>query len=238
MITPSDLKEYRSTNPNSDGGGISETEIATGEDNNLFANIETKTAGIAYRKVFRKNTNESLTWKNVRSWITSQPKNVLLAFGLSINHADSDSGDEGNLSPLEGHSVITISSDGDDERKLVLIGEDTDGNHQTEVLNLNGSTDVVGSKVFSKLYGAYVHKISEARTIAIKQGEEVRGNILPATGSSFLWMNADFEESAMKHGDIAPGESFGLWYRLTWPDGVGAVSANSVQVESKGGTES
>ncbi len=238
MITPTDLKQYKSSNPNSDGGGISDVEVVNGESNNLFADIESKLAGTAYRKVFRKNTHKSLTWQNVRSWIVSQPKNALLSFGLSVNHVDADSGDEGNMSPLEGNSVIAIRSDGEDDRKLVLIGEDTDGNHQTEVLNLTGDTDVVGSKVFSKLYGAYVHKISESRTIAIKQGEVIRGNILPATGSSFLWMNADSEEDAMKHGDIDPDESFGLWYRLTWPDGVGAVSANSVWVESRGGTES
>jgi len=146
MITPTDLKQYKSSNPNSDGGEISDVEVVNGESNNLFADIESKLAGTAYRKVFRKNTHKSLTWQNVRSWIVSQPKNALLSFGLSINHVDADSGDEGNMSPLEGNSVIAISSDGDDDRKLVLVGEDTDGNHQTEVLNLNGDTDVVGHR--------------------------------------------------------------------------------------------
>lgn len=233
MITPTDLKEYRSANPNSDGGAISDQEVISDEKNNLFADIEPGSAGTTYRKTLRKNTNPTLTWKNVRTWITSQPKNAHLSFGLSINHIDADDGEEGNMSPLKENSVIAINSDGDDDRKVTLIGEDTDGDHQTEVLTLNGNGEVVGSKVFARLYGAYVHKISGSHSVTVRQGPdgESRGTILPNTGSSFLWMDAE-----IKHGDIEPNASFGLWYRLTWSAGAGAVSANSL-VKSQGGTE-
>lgn len=234
MITPTDLKEYRSANPKADGGAISDQEIISEEKNNLFADIETESAGTSYRKTFRKNTNPTLTWKNVRTWITSQPKNAQLSFGLSINHIGTDDGEEGNMRPLEGNSAIAVSSDGDDDRKVTLIGEDEDGNHQTEVLTLNGSDEVVGSKVFSKLYGAYVHEVSELHSVTVRQvpDRESRGSILPNTGSSFLWIDAE-----IKHGDIEPNASFGLWYRLTWLAGAGAVSANSALVKSQGGTE-
>lgn len=230
MITPTDLKQYRSANPNSDGGAISDHEIINGEKNNLFADIEPESAGTAYRKTFRKNTNPTLAWRNVRTWISSQPKNAHLSFGLSINHTEADDENEGNMSPLNGNSVITVSSEGEDNRKITLIGEDVDGDHQTEVLTLNGNAEVAGSKVFSKLYGAYVSEISESHSVTVRQGPdgESRGTILPNTRSSFLWMDTE-----IKHGDIEPDESFGLWYRLTWPAGAGAVSANSVLVKSE-----
>lgn len=234
MITPTDLKEYRSANPNSDGGAISDQEVISDEKNNLFADIEPESAGTTYRKTFRKNTNPTLAWKNVCTWIASQPKNAQLSFGLSINHIGADNGEEGNMSPFEGNSVIAVNSEGDDDRKVTLIGEDADGDHQIEVLTLNGNIEVVGSKVFSKLYGAYVHEISKSHSITVKQwpDRESRGTILPNTGSSFLWMDTE-----MKHGDIEPNESFGLWYRLTWSAGAGAVSTNSVLVKSKCDTE-
>ncbi len=227
-ITSTDLKEYRSTNPDSDGGAISDIEV---KDDNLFPDIDAKNAGVAYRKVFRKNTHESLTWKNGRSQIASQPKNAQLLFGLSINHLDSDSGDEGNLNQLDEASVIAIVSDGDDKRKVALIGEDEKGNRQTEVLKLNGNTEVVGTLKFSKLYGAYVYELSQSHGIEIKQGPNgsIRGIILPNTGSSFSWTDGE-----IKHGDIEPSDSFGLWYRLTWDAGAGSVSGNSVRVKTDG----
>ncbi len=230
MITPTDLKEYRSANPNSDGGAISDQEIISGEKNNLFADIETANAGTVYRKRFRKNTNPTLAWKNVRTWIASQPQNAHLSFGLSINDVGADNGEEGNMSPLKENSVIAVISSGDDDRKVTLIGEDADGDHQIEVLTLNGNIEVVGSKVFSKLYGAYVSEISELHSVTVRQGQggESRGTILPNTRSSFLWLDTE-----IKHGDVEPDANFGLWYRLTWSAGSGAVSANSVLVKSK-----
>ena len=227
MITPTDLKGYRSSNPDSDGGTISDQEIIDGEKNNLFADIETESAGTVYRKTFRKNTNPTLAWKNVRTWIASQPQNAHLSLGLSINDTGADNGEEGNMSPLKKNSVIAVISSGDDDRKITLIGEDVYGDHQTEVLTLNGNAEVAGSKVFSKLYGAYVYEISKSHSVTVRQGSngESLGSIMPNTGSSFLWTDTE-----MSHGDIEPGASIGLWYRLTWPDGAGAVNANSVLV--------
>ena len=42
--------------------------------------------------------------------------------------------------------------------------------------------------------------------------------------------------AGMKNGDVAPAGNFGLWYRITWPAGAGAVTANSTQVKSEGDT--
>jgi hypothetical protein len=79
-----------------------------------------------------------------------------------------------------------------------------------------------------------VYELSKSHGIAIKQGPNgaIRGIILPNTESSFLWMDAE-----MKHGDIEPNESFGLWHRLTWNAGAGSVSGNSVRVKTEGDTD-
>ncbi len=241
MITPTDLKEYKSSNPNSDGGSVSDVELVSGIVDNLFGGIEASDSpGTEYRKVFRKNAHESLPWQNVRSWLTSQPQNAVLSFGFALNDVNDNDGSQGNMTALSDNAVIAATSDGDDSdnRELRLIGEDKSGNYQTEVLTLNGNTEVIGKLTFSKLYSAYINEPSGAHGITITQGPKgtVLGTIAPDKVISFLWLDADSEASAMKHGDIESEDIFGLWYRLTWLAGVGAVSADSVQVKSEGDT--
>ena len=255
-IVSSDLKEYKSNATLSDGQDISATEVVDNTDNNLFADVtgdQAAAGGMQYRKIFRKNTHATLTWQNVVTWLLSQPTNAALSFGFGFNHADDADGAQGNMTPFGANAVVAVVSDGADTRQITAVGEDASGNRQQETLTLNGTTEVVGALTFSKLYGAYASAISGSRSVTIRQGSggTTRGTMGINKKISFLWfgkkysgaslVNAEGGDMAskaagMKSGDIAPAGNFGLWYRLMWPSGAGAVTANSTQVKSEGDT--
>lgn len=255
-IVSADLKEYKSNSTDSDGGAITATEVVDNTDNNLFSDItgdEAAAGGTEYRKAFRKNTHGTLTWQNVVTWLQSQPTNAALSFGFGIDHADDADGAQGNMSAFSANAVVAVVSDGADTRQVTVVGEDASGNRQQEVLTLNGTTEVVGSLTFSKLYGAYVASLSASRIVTIRQGSggTTRGTIGINKKISFIWYgrrysggspvdaeggNMASKAAGMEHGNIAAGANFGLWYRLTWPAGAGAVTANSTQVKSEGDT--
>jgi len=255
-IVSGDLKEYESNSANSDGGEITSTEVVDNTDNNLFSDItgdEAAAGGTEYRKAFRKNTHGSLDWQNVVTWLQSQPTNAALSFGFGIDHADDDDGAQGNMSAFSANAVVAVVSDGADTRQVTVVGEDASGNRQQEILTLNGTTEVVGALTFSKLYGAYTDPLSGSRTVTIRQGSggTTRGTIGVNKKISFIWYGRQYsggspvdaeggnmasKAAGMEHGDVAAGDNFGLWYRLTWPAGAGAVTANSTQVKSEGDT--
>ena len=255
-IVSADLKEYESNSVDSDGGEITATEVVDNVDNNLFTDItgdEAAAGGTEYRKSFRKNTHGSLSWQNVVTWLQSQPTNAALSFGFGIDHADDDEGAQGNMSAFSANAVVAVVSDGADTRQVTIVGEDASGNRQSETLTLNGTTEVVGALTFSKLYGAYVASLSGSRIVTIRQGSggTTRGTIGINKKTSFIWYgrvysggspidaeggNMASKAAGMEHGDIASAGNFGLWYRLTWPAGAGAVTANSSQVKSEGDT--
>jgi len=255
-IVSADLKEYESNSVDSDGGEITAVEVVDNVDNNLFTDItgdEAAAGGTEYRKSFRKNTHGSLSWQNVVTWLQSQPTNAALSFGFGIDHADDDEGAQGNMSAFSANAVVAVVSDGADTRQVTIVGENASGNRQSETLTLNGTTEVVGALTFSKLYGAYVASLSGSRIVTIRQGSggTTRGTIGINKKTSFIWYgrvysggspidaeggNMASKAAGMEHGDIAFGGNFGLWYRLTWPAGAGAVTANSSQVKSEGDT--
>lgn len=255
-IVSADLKEYKSNSTNSDGGAISATEVVDSTDNNIFTDItgdEAAAGGTEYRKIFRKNTHATLTWQNIISWLVSQPTNAALSFGFGLDHADDNDGGQGNMTVFSANAVVAVVSDGADIRQITVVGEDATGNRQTETLNLNGNTEVVGALTFSKLYAAYASALSGARTVTIRQGSggATRGTIAPNKKISFIWFGKKYQAGAVvnaeggdmaskvtgqKNGDIAPAGNFGLWYRNTWPAGAGAVTANSSQIKSEGDT--
>lgn len=255
-IVSADLKEYKSSNANSDGGDITVTEVIDNVDNNLFTDItgdEAAAGGTEYRKIFRKNTHATLTWQNVVSWLLSQPTNAALSFGFGVAGTDDTDGAQGNMSAFGANAVVAIVSDGVDTRQVTIVGEDASGNRQTETLTLNGVTEVVGTLTFSKLYGASVSALSASRIVIIRQGSAgtTRGTISINKKISFIWYGKKYTGASLgnaeggdmaskaagqKAGDIAPAGNFGLWYRLTWPTTAGAVTANSTQVKSEGDT--
>lgn len=254
-IVSNDLKEYKSNNAQADGGAISGTLVTDNIDNNLFTDItgdEAAAGGTEYRKIFRKNEHGSLTWQNVISWILSQPTNAALSFGFGIDHADDGAGAQGNMTNFSAGALVALVSDGADTRNATIVGEDGSGARQTEVVALNGAAEVLSSGTYSKVYAVYLASLDASRTVTVKQGSggTTRGTIGTNKKICFLWLgklasgsivdaeggNAPSKATGMEHGNVVAAGNFGLWYRLTWLAGAGAVTANSTQVKSEGDT--
>lgn len=103
------------------GGNISITEVPDNQLNNLFPDItgdEAAAGVVKYCKIFVKNTNASLTWQNVKSWISSITPGTdnEIAIALEGSANDTTPPASGNFttptSKATGLSLSNIASNG------------------------------------------------------------------------------------------------------------------------------
>jgi hypothetical protein len=225
--------------------------------NNLFPDVSAAqaTTGVTlYRKFFRKNTSSADTWYAVVNWIAKQFQNAAVSIGLGIDSADDADPAQGNMVAMTSSAQIALVSSGADTRVVTLKGLDTSGNPITENVTLNGTTEVLSTNTFSKLYLAYVDSLNSSNTITIKQGSggSTLGTIGPNKKVSFLWFGKKVDASnnivnaeggdvasydtGIKIGDVSTGGYFGMWVRLMVPAGASAVGNNTTFIQSRGET--
>lgn len=222
----------------------------------LLPHITAQEAGngtVKYKKFFRKNNNDSISWVNVVSWISRQPTNAAISIGLGLNDTNDADTNQGNMSALTANSQIAVVSDGADTRQVTIKGLSVSGTLTVETLTLNGTTEVLSTNTFSKVYLVYVSSLDASRTITIKQGAggAVRGTIGPNKICCWLWFgkryvggtlsdaeggNIPDETNALKLGEISAGSHQGIWVRLTVPAGAGAVYLNENLINFNGET--
>ena len=233
---------------------VANTPIST--KNALLPDVTAQQANdglTVFRKFFRRNSNATITWIDVRTWLTKQLTNAAISIGFGIDHADDADGNQGNMTALTANSVIAIISDGADTRTVTIIGENAIGGRQTEILTLNGITEVVGALTFSRLYMASTSALDATRTITLRQGAGgvARGNIGINRRVSFLWFgrrasagtiidaeggNIATDAVALRTGDILAQGNIPIWVRMTVPTGAGATSNNTALVQMRGET--
>lgn len=245
-IVETDLKEYKSINANSDGGAIDlAREITPGVDNNLWPDItgaEAAAGGTRYRKVFRRNTHASLIWQLPLSWIKQQPSGATVSVGIGMDHADDADGTQGNMTAFTATALVGLISDGTDTRVATIIGESGAGARQTEDVTLTSAVEVLSVNTYAKVYSVSLASLSASRTVTVRQGAggTARGSIGINKKVCWLWRTGtdiDTKAEGYQHGDIPPSTHFGLWLRLVWPPGTGAVAATSEIVRSEGDTD-
>ncbi|MGB9730016.1 MAG: hypothetical protein ACPL1B_09150 [Thermoprotei archaeon] len=231
------------------------TPVAT--KNNLFPDVTAAQAqnGVTiYKKFFRKNTSTTETWFNVVNFILKQPTNSALSIGIGINDANDNDYNQGNMVAMSANAQIALVSSGTDTRTVTLVGLNTSGNPLTETVTLNGTTEVLSTNTFSKLYFAKASATDTANTITIKQGSggTTIGTIGPNKIISFLWFGKKVDNTqnivnaeggdisnystGINLGDITYGNSIGFWCRLMVPAGASAVGNNTTFVVSQGET--
>jgi len=237
-LKDTDLKEFKSvyeSDTNNCGGLISDIEIQTSTDNNLFP--DTSAGGIHYRKCFKKNTSTVDTWNNVVSWIVSQPKDCVVYVACGLNHADDTKGRLSELTPFTTSAKVALVSNGSDTRSVDIVGEDALGNRILETVILNGLNEVLSVNTYSRVYYVAVQTLNDIRTLTIKEGSggAVRGTI-GINGKLCTCFRSDITSkgNGYKHGNIAPGGVFGLWYKLTVSGGAGYTPANTFIMKSEG----
>jgi hypothetical protein len=228
-----------------------------GKKNNLFSDITASQAldGVTiYKKFFRRNASTTDTWFNVVSFIPKQPQNAALSIGMGIDITGDDDPAQGNMVAMTANAKIALVSSGSDTRIVTLRGIDADGNFVKENVTLNGTTEVLSTNTFSKLYNVEADAPHSTNTITIKQGSggSTLGTIGPNKWVSFLWfgkkvdasqniVNAEGGDipnysSGIKYGDVPNNISIGFWCRLMVPAGASAVGNNTNLIQSQGET--
>jgi len=228
-----------------------------GKKNNLFPDVTASQAssGVTlYRKFFRKNTSSTDIWYNVVLFIQKQPTNSALSIGLGIDNSNDSDPTQGNMVAMSANAQISLVSSGADTRTVTLVGLDANGNPISETDTLNGTTAVLSTNTFSKLYLAYASATNASNTITIKQGSggSTLGTIGPNEISSFLWFGKKVDNTqtivnaeggdvpsystGIKVGNVATGANIGIWCRLMVPAGASAVGNNTTFVQAQGET--
>lgn len=98
---------------------------------------------------------------------------------LPLNRPESDTATAGgdrdaSARPLDSQltatGVIAVVSDGADTRTVTIEGRDAAGNVVTEVLTLNGTTEVVGTQSFERILNLALSATDASRTVTVRQG--------------------------------------------------------------------
>jgi len=228
-----------------------------GKKNNLFPDVTASQASngfTLYRKFFRKNTSSSDIWYNVVLFIQKQPTNSALSIGLGIDNSSDGDATQGNMVAMSANAQIALVSSGTDTRTVTLKGLDASDNPISETIILNGTTEVISTNTFSKLYLAYASATDATNTITIKQGSggSTLGTIGPNKISSFLWFGRKVDNTqtivnaeggdvpsystGIKVGNVATGANIGIWCRLMVPAGASAVGNNTSSITAMGET--
>lgn len=244
-IAATDIHFYKSIQTDSDGGAIDlSREITDGVDNNVWPDItgaEQISGGTRYRKIYVRNQHATLSWLDVRDWISAQPSNATLSVGVGVNHTDDNIGAQGNMTAFSASALAAVISDGADTRVVTVIGETAAGVYQTENITLNGAVEVVGALTFGKVYAAYAASESATRTVTLRQGAggTARGSIPPNEKITFLWRTGtdlDSESDGFRHGTIAVSGNAVIWLRKVWPANAVAGMGFSPQIICSGGS--
>jgi hypothetical protein len=74
------------------------------------------------------------------------------------------------LDQFSANAVAAVVSDGADTRTVTITGRLASGVVDTEVLTLNGTTEVVGAKTWERVLSAVASATSGTRTITVRQG--------------------------------------------------------------------
>ncbi len=239
-IVIADIKFYKSVNTDSTGGAITATEIADLTPQNLFDNVTVDEAedGVThYRKFFVKNVHSTISWQNVVAWILSLTESEDDEVEMGVGTALDDDGSR-ILIPLTASSHIALVASAADVRTVTLIGENTNGAYLSESKVITGTTEVLSTNIFSKLYSVSVTTISGTSVITIKQGTGgiTLGTIAVSTYSAILYSSPLTKAAGFELSNIAPSASKALWLKRIVQPASSAYSINKGTLKFEGET--
>lgn len=236
-----DILHVESEDAGSSGGAIAAgpVPIISGVANNVWPNIdsvERLAGGTRPRKTFFLNTHATLEFPVPVLYTPVLPSNAALVVGLGINHAVDDNVLQGNMTAWGAAARPTFISDGADVRVVSCLGLNNAGTPVPilETIALNGAAEVQVASSFTKVWAWWVASASGTRTVLCKQGSggTTRGTIGPNEIVSWLWVTAGPTIGAgLQLPDLAAGQSYGVWRRLTWIAGAAVTRPNSLTVK-------
>lgn len=226
-VSSADIKLLKSTIGDSAGGGATATVITSNVKNNLFPDLsdaERAADGTRYRKVFVGNDNGSDSLIAPKIWFGPDVTGFVPSkIAIGFDDADDDTGLQGNMTAFGANALLELSSTAADTRNALVYGIDSATSEPaTEVIILNGSTPVLGTITWSKVYGILLDAEHGTNVVTAKQGSggTVRGTIGANLSACFLWITASSEATALWFPDVIAGQRLGVWIRQDWTAGV------------------
>jgi len=234
-ITASDIVHLESEDAASTGGAITASSITSGVKNNVWADVsdaERVAGGTLYRKTFWKNENATDAAAVPVLWCSDEPDNMTLRLGLGVNLAADDNYAQGNMTAWGATAKVALVSDGADTRVATIFGMDNTGTPVpvTETVTLNGASEVLSTKTYTKVWAVFLASASASRTVLAKQGSAgtTRGTIGLNEVACWLWVDASSKANGIALPDLAAGQNYGMWRKLSWIAGATATRPNSL----------
>lgn len=233
-ISTSDLTLRQSSVAGSAGGAMSGSSITSGVDNNLWPDItdsERVAGGERFRKVFILNGHATDAALEPVIFVPTLPTGASVSIGLGFDSADDDVTSQASLGAWDANDALTVVSDGADTRNVTIYGlDDTVPAVPTiETVALDGTTPVVTSTIWSKVYAVRLSAASGSRSVTISQDTDLRGTIPVDTISCWAWVaDPDLKAAGIHLPDLAAGDSYGVWLRLSWAAASPSVRPNDM----------
>jgi hypothetical protein len=227
-VTAADIHWFKAASGDSEGGGLGAVEITGTAKNNFWPQIsdsERVAGGTKTRKWFVENQNATDSLLVPSFYIFQTPTNTTEQLGIGFNDSDDDDPTQGNMTAWGASAVLAAVSDGSDTRTVTIYGLNGSGTPVRETITLTGTSEVVSVATFSVVYGVHMSALSGSRTVTIKQGSggTTRGTIGTGQVMCFLWLTPSSKATGIRLPDLASGQEYGFWDRLTWSAGVGSV---------------
>lgn len=237
-VSAIDILHYLSSDPGSTGGAISGSTTTSGVTNNVWpdvTDVERLAGGDRYRKTFWKNTNVSDAMLTPVIYTPTLPTNMTLQLGLGVNSASDADYAQGNMTAWSANAQVAVVSNGADTRTVTIYGMDNAGTPvpTTEQVTLNGSSEVLSATTYSKVWAVYLSATDVSRTVTVKQGSggTSRGTIGTSQIICWLWVTAGTAKAnGIALPDLASSQTYGVWRKLSWTAGAGAIRPNTLTV--------
>lgn len=231
MSVGQDELTFNSSVTGSSSGGADTGVPYSNTKGSFFANIadvERLAGGTVCKKWFLYNGSGLYGLISPSIWLSQEPTYITEELGLGWNSADDDDETQGNMTAFSGNAVAALASSASDTRDVTLVGLDAAGDPQFEVVTLNGTTEVLSTGTWSVLYGGMVDSVSGSLSVSIKEDTAgtVRGTIGPTFKSCWLWVEPLSKGGGIHLPDLAPGDSYGFWDRITWAAATAGVRPN------------
>lgn len=237
-ISDSDITHLYSTSAGSTGGVITGSGPTSGVKNDVWPDISSVSrlaGGVLYRKTFFKNNHGTDAMALPVLYTPVLPTNMTLQIGLGVDASTDDDSAQGNMTAFGAAALVSLISDGADTRVCTIYGMNNAGTPvpTSEQVTLTGAVEVLSVNTYSKCWAVIPASTSGTRIVTVKQGAggTVRGTIGINKRLCWLWVTAG---TALANGiglvNLAAGQNYGVWRKLSWTAAVGAVKPNTLDV--------
>lgn len=229
-----DLVVYLSASGASEGGAISATALASGVKNGLWPSLsdaQRAAGGSRFKKWYLANEHGTDALVAPGSYLAGNPTGIVDSLGVGIDSADDTDGTQGNMTAWTGAAKVALVSTGADTRQCRIYGI-AGGIPVTELVALNGVTEVLSAATFTKVYHVSPASVDAGRTISVKQGTggTVRGTIGPSKKACWLWVTTLNLGTAIILPDLPAGSHYGFWDRQVWAPGIASAKPTAERV--------